>query len=129
MSNAIFYNYYKLKEGSSVPDFLIAFEQLIQENVSKNKGVISVKLLAEGDAWADYAVFETMDDLNAFLKSAEEAQANGTNDLAEKFYSFLDFDTCKSHIFSVEKSFSSNQRIDETIDTELAIDRALETYL
>jgi len=40
--------------------------------------------MAEGEAWADYAIFETMDDLNDFLKSAEESQANGTNDLAEK---------------------------------------------
>jgi hypothetical protein len=105
MSNAVFFNSYKLKEGASVPDFLIAFEQLIQQNVSKHKGVISVKLMAEGEAWADYAIFKTMDDLNAFLKSAEETQANGTNDLAEKFYSFLDFDTCKSHIYSVERSY------------------------
>jgi len=52
--------------------------------VSKHKGVISIKLMAEGEAWADYAIFETMDDLNAFLKSAEEAQTNGTNALSEK---------------------------------------------
>jgi heme-degrading monooxygenase HmoA len=109
MSNAVFFNSYKLKEGVSVPDFLIAIEQLLQESVSKQKGFISSKLMAEGEAWADYVIFETMDDLNAFLKSAEEAQANGANDLAEKFYSFLDFNTLKSHIYSVEKCFPSNK--------------------
>ena len=105
MSNVIFFNSYKLKEGASVPDFLITIEQLFQENMSKHKGFISAKLLIDGDTWADYGVFETIDDLNTFLESAKAAQSNGTNDLAEKFYSFLNFDSCKSHIFSVEKSF------------------------
>ena len=36
MANAVFFNSYKLKEGASASDFLIAFEQLIQENISKH---------------------------------------------------------------------------------------------
>ena len=101
MSNAIYFNTYKLVDGASVPEFLLAVEKLIKENISKQKGFVSFKLLAEGDAWADYCMFETTDDLNAFLESAQ----NNSTELAEKFYSFLDFDTCKSNIYSVEKSY------------------------
>ena len=100
MSNVVFFNTYKLKDGVSVPDFLLAVEKLIKEHISTIKGYVSFKLFAEGDAWADSATFETMDALNAFLESSEHE----TNELAEKFYSFLDFDTCKSHIYTVEMS-------------------------
>jgi len=101
MSNVIFFNTYKLKDKASVPDFLLAVEKLIKEHISKQKGYISFKLLAEDDAWADYVMFETMDNLNAFLESSQ----NDKNELAENFYSFLDFKTCKSKIYSVEKSY------------------------
>jgi hypothetical protein len=105
MSNVVFANTYKLKNGASVPDFLLAVEKLIKEYVSKQKGYVSFQLLAENDTWADSVTFETMDNLNAFLETSEAAQANGTNDLAEKFYSFLNFNTCKSNIYSVVKSY------------------------
>jgi hypothetical protein len=101
MSNVIFSNTYKLKEGVSVPDFLHAVEKLIKEHVSKQKGYVSFQLLAEGDTWADSVTFETMDTLNAFLKSSQ----NDRTELAEKFYSFLNFDTCKSSIYSVVQSY------------------------
>ena len=101
MPNAVFLNTYKLKKGASVPDFLIAAERLIKEHISKQKGFISCNLLLEGELWADYTTFKTMDDLNAFLESSQ----NSKNELAEKFYSFLNFNTCKSHVFSVEKSY------------------------
>jgi hypothetical protein len=101
MSNVVFFNTYKLNDGVSVPDFLLAVEKLIKEHVSKQKGYVSFKLLAEGDAWADSVTFETMDNLNAFLESSQ----NNKNELAEKFYSFLNFDTCKSYIYSVEMSY------------------------
>ena len=98
MPNVVFSNTYKLKDGVSVPNFLLAIEQLIKEHVSKQKGYVSFQLLAEGDTWADSVTFETMDNLNAFLESSQ----NNRNELAEKFYTFLNFDTCKSNIYSVE---------------------------
>ena len=101
MSNAVFFNTYKLKKGASVPDFLLAVEKLIKEHISKQKGFISCNFLLGGELWADYATFETMDDLTAFLESSK----NSKNEIAEKFYSFLNFGTCKSHVFSVEKSY------------------------
>ena len=98
MSNVAFSNCYKLKEGASVPDFLIAIEHLIKDHVSKQKGYVSFQLLKEEDTWIDSVIFETMDDLNAFL----EASQKNSNELAEKFYSFLNFATCKSKVYSVE---------------------------
>ena len=101
MSNAVFSNTYKLKDGASVPDFLLAVEKLIKEHVSKQKGYVSFRLLAEGDTWADSVTFETIDDLNAFLESSQKDR----NELAEHFYSFLNFSTCKSQVFSVALSY------------------------
>jgi len=99
MSKAVFSNTYKLKDGASVTDFLLAVEKLIKEHISKQQGYVSFQL-AKGDTWADSVTFETMDNLNAFLESSQ----NNKNELAEKFYSFLDFETCKSHIYSVVMS-------------------------
>jgi len=101
MSNVVYFNTYKLKDGASVPDFLLAVEKLIKEHVSRQKGYVSFKLLAEGDTWADSVTFETMDSLNAFLESSQSSR----NELAEKFYSFLNFATCKSTTYSVEISY------------------------
>ena len=98
MSNAIFFNSYKLKKGASVPDFLLAFEKLITEYASKQMGSISFMLLSDGDTWADFGIFETMEDAKNFENPTE------TNEFAEKFYSFLNFNSCRSRIFSVERS-------------------------
>jgi len=62
MSNVVFSNTYKLKEGASVPDFLLAIEKLIKEH----EGYVSFRLLAENDTWVDSVTFKTMDDLNVF---------------------------------------------------------------
>jgi hypothetical protein len=100
MSNVVFSITYKLKNGVSVPDFLLAVEKLIKEHISKQKGYVSFQLL-EGDTWADSVTFDTMDNLNAFLESSEKNK----NELAEAFYSFLNFNTCKSNIYTVVKSY------------------------
>ena len=98
MSNVVSFHTYKLKDGVSVPDFLLAVEKLIKEYVSKQTGYVSFQLLAEGDTWADSVTFETMDNLHAFVESEQ-------NELAEKCGSFLNFDTCKSYVYSVEMSY------------------------
>jgi len=97
MPNAIFFNTYKLKKGASVPDFLIAVENLKINYLSKQKGFISFKLLVDGETWADATTFETMEDAKNFAEACEP------NEFAEKFYSFLNFNSCKSNFFSVEK--------------------------
>ena len=99
MSAVIFFNSYKLKKGASVPDFLAAVENLNSQYISKQKGYISFKLLVDGETWADSTTFETMEDAKSF------AGACGPNEVAERFYSFLNFNSCKSNFFSVEREY------------------------
>ena len=101
MSNVVFFNSYKLKDGASVPDFLVAVENLSKGYISKQEGYVSFNLLADDDAWADSVTFETMDHLNAFMAASE----TDMNELAGKFYEFLDFNTCISKIYIVKQSF------------------------
>jgi len=99
MSNVIFFNSYKLKKGTSVPDFLLAAETLINEHVSKQKGYISSQITVDGETWADFATFETMDDARRFAESSEP------NGFADKFYSFINFNSCITRFFTVERSY------------------------
>lgn len=101
MSNAVYYVSYKLKKGASVSDFLLAAERLNNEYISKQKGYISWNQLVDGETWADFATFETMDDLNNFKEASRKP-----NELAKKFYSYLNPFSCKEHAFSVERSYS-----------------------
>jgi len=100
MPNAIYYVSYKLKKGTSVPDFLLAAEALNDGHISKQKGYISWEQMVDGETWADMCTFETMEDLKAF----EEASQN-PGELALKFYSFINLMSCKGHKFSVEKRY------------------------
>ncbi|MDR3011638.1 MAG: hypothetical protein LBU70_00275 [Chitinispirillales bacterium] len=99
MSNAVYFVSYKLKKDASVQDFLLAAEKLNNEYMSKQKGYISWKQLLEGEMWADLLTFETMEDAQKISNPSEK------NDLAEKFYSFINLNSCKVHIFTVEKSY------------------------
>ena len=101
MANAVYYVSYKLKRKASVSDFLQASEKLNNEHISKQKGYISWKQLFDGKTWADMCTFETMDDLNAFKEASRKP-----NELAKKFYSFMNPFSIKQHLFSVEKSYS-----------------------
>ena len=99
MSNAVMFISFRLVKGASVPDFLLASEKLNDEYMSKQKGYISWKQLVEGEMWADLLTWETMEDAQKIL------DPNSTNALAEKFYSFIDQESCEVHLFSVEKSY------------------------
>ena len=99
MPNALFFNTYKLKKGSSVPDFLLAVDNLIHEYASKQKGYVSFMLMQDGDTWADCGVFETMEDAKSF------ENPGSVNEYAGKFYSFLNFNSCKSNIYALEKEY------------------------
>ena len=109
MPNAIFYNSYKLKKGSSVPDFLHAVEQLVTQYASKQKGVMSFMLFNDGDNWADYGLFETMEDARSF------ENPTSTNEYAEKFYSFLNFSTCKSRMYTVKGSHQQQSAVPKAV--------------
>jgi hypothetical protein len=99
MLNAVFYVSYKLKKGASERDFLLAAEELNDGYMSKQKGYISWKQLRDGETWVDFLTFETMAD----AQRAEEA--NEPNELAERFYSYINLNSCRTHFFTVERSY------------------------
>ena len=110
MSNAVFFNSYKIKKSSSVPEFLQTVDDLVREYVSKQPGFISMALLSNDEMWADFGIFETMEDAKRF-----ESGGDGPNEFAEKFYSFLNFSTCKSRMFSVEKDYQLKSEIPKAV--------------
>ena len=99
MSNAAFYCFFKLKKDASVSDFLLAAEELNNEYISKQKGYISWKQLVDGDTWADFITFETMEDVKKF-----ESDSGNAGELAKKFYSFINLSSCKVNYFTIEKN-------------------------
>lgn len=100
MHNAVWYISYKLVEGASVSDFLLASEKTHNEVLSKKKGFISWKVLVDGDMWVDLVAWETLDD----AKNAVNDDGN-PNPIAQMFYSFIDFNSLKNQVYSVEKSY------------------------
>ena len=100
MSNAVWFISYKLVEGASVSDFLNASQDCNDEVLSKKKGFISWRVLGDGDTWVDLVTWETMDDaINA------EKDDGVPNPIAQKFYSFIDFNSLKHQVYTVEKSY------------------------
>lgn len=100
MSKAVFYCSYKLKKGASIPDFLLAAEKLNNEYISKQHGYISWKQLVDGDTWADFITFETMEDVKNF-----EADSANSGELSQNFYSFINLMSCKVNYFTIEKNY------------------------
>jgi hypothetical protein len=100
MKNAVFYCSTRLKEGASVQDFLVAAEKLNNEYISKQKGYISWKQLVDGEVRADFITFETMEDAKNFVENSCNA-----GELAERFYSFVELDSCTEHLFLIEKNY------------------------
>ena len=100
MANAIWFISYKLVQGASVADFLLAAEECNNEVLSKKKGFVSWKMLADGDTWVDLVTWETMED----AKNAEKDDS-GPNPIAQKFYSFIDYSSLKNQAFLVEREY------------------------
>jgi len=100
MSKAIWFISYKLKKGVSVPDFLAASEKTHNEVLSKKKGFISWEVLLDDDTWVDYIIWETMED-------AKNAESDGgePNPIALEFYSYINMNSCKSRLYSIQKSY------------------------
>ena len=90
---------FKLKKGASVEEFLIASENLNNEYMSKQKGYISWKQLNENETWIDFITFEKLEDAKAVENNPNP------NDLALKFYSFINCNSCKVQYLTVEKSY------------------------
>ena len=100
MSGAVYFVSFKLKKQASVPDFLAAAQRLNDGFISKQKGYVSWRQAVDGQTWADFLTFETMDDAKNFLK-----EAGNSGELAQDFYSFINLPSCKSHLFEVERSY------------------------
>jgi hypothetical protein len=99
MPNAVEFVSFNLKKGASVPDFLLASEKMNSGFLFTRKGYISRKLLVDGEMWADWVLWETMEDaLNA-------AKAFGEHDVDREYMSFIDEKSVDMRHFSVEKSY------------------------
>ena len=70
-----------------------------REYISKQQGFVSWQQLREGDIWADHIVFETMED------AKKVAECGEPNPFAEEFYSFINLNSCQTHMFSIERSY------------------------
>lgn len=99
MSKVVMFISFKLVKGTSVSDFLLGSEKLHSEFMSKQKGYISWEQLVDGDLWADCITWETMED----AKAVDEASC--TNVLAHEYFSFIDPESIKTNLFSIEKSY------------------------
>ncbi|MCL2755898.1 MAG: hypothetical protein FWE45_02485 [Firmicutes bacterium] len=95
--NAIYYVSYKLKKDVDVAEFLDVSKKLNDGYISKQKGYISWKQLNHGETWADMLIFESMEDLQNFQNNS-----NNPDELALKFYSFINLPSCKFHPYTVE---------------------------
>ena len=95
MKKCIFFNSYELKKGVNIDDFLAAAKQLDNEHISKQKGYISYEIAVDGENWADFTIFETLEDARDFVGVSDP------NDVSEKFYSFINFNSCVTRFFEV----------------------------
>jgi len=75
MSNAIEFVSFSIRKGKFVSDFLLASDKFQCEFLSKQKGYISRKLLVDGSKWADYVLWETVEDVQNAYEAAPESAA------------------------------------------------------
>lgn len=99
MSNAVMFISFKLVDGASVQDFLLAAEKLNGSFLSKQKGYISWKQLVDKDLWVDFITWETMEDAQNAMKASE--MDAGT----PEYMAFIDGESVKYHLFVVERSY------------------------
>lgn len=85
-----------------VSEFLDASKKLNDEHISKQKGYISWKQLNHGETWVDMCIFENMSDLEAFQENSRTP-----NEVALKFYSFINLPSCRFHPFIVERDYKN----------------------
>ena len=98
MAKAIWFISYKIKKNVSEEDFLRVSKKCNDEVLSKQKGFISWDVLRDGDTWIDLVKWETAED----AKNGETAGAG--NPASSEFYSFINMNSCKLQLYSIEKS-------------------------
>jgi len=100
MAKGVFYCAFSLKKGADAAGFLVAAQRLNDEYISKQPGYVSWQQLYDGEKWADYLTFETMEDVKAF-----EANSANAGALSQEFYSFINLPSCVVRYYTVEKEY------------------------
>lgn len=98
MSHVYWFISYQLKKGVSEEEFLIASKKCNDEVLSQQKGFISWDVLRNGDTWVDLVKWETAED----AKQSERAGAG--NPASREFYSFINMNSCKLQLYTIEAS-------------------------
>jgi len=75
MANVAEFQSFKLKEGLTASDFLLASDKFNYEFLSKQKGYVSYKVLSEGDTWYDLLSWESLDDIQAAAEAYKMYEA------------------------------------------------------
>ena len=116
MCNAIELASFKLKQGVSIEDFLLAADRFNKDYVSLRKGYVSRKLLRTGDTWYELVLWETMHDAKSayFGMLMIWVTINDTqiavdstpgNNAAIHYLSFVDGESTNIHHLIVEKNY------------------------
>lgn len=99
MANAVEFSAFKLKKGVSPYEFLHIADEFNEGFLSRQHGYVSRQLLLDGEKWADYVLWETMDDIqNAFKASEKDA-------VARKYLACINLNSCATNLFSIEKRY------------------------
>ena len=97
MSNAVEFVSFNLRKGKPVSEFLLVSDKFNREFLSRQKGYISRKLLVDDKKWADYVLWETVEDVqNAYIAANEDA-------VACEYVSFMI--GISGRIYSIEKTY------------------------
>ncbi len=99
MSNVVEFVSFNLKKGKSVSDFLLVSDKFNSIFLSKQKGYISRKLLLGGEMWADWVLWNTMEDALKAFNTANE------NAVACEYLSVMDEESIKVLQLPVERSY------------------------
>jgi hypothetical protein len=97
MANVVEFITFNLKKGTSVADFLLASDKINSGFLAAQKGFIARKLLVKDEIWADWVLWETMED------AQNAANTAGVNFADHEYFSFIE--NCDMRYFSVEKNY------------------------
>lgn len=105
MSKTVFYCSFKLKKRRLYTEFFTCSRKLNNEYISKQEGHISWQQLFDGDTWADFIIFDSMEAVKKF-----ETNSGDAGELTKSFYSFINCNSCKVNYYTVEKT-TNNQYV------------------
>jgi len=91
---------FKLKEGVSEEEFLIASDEFNANFLSLQKGYIYRKLLKKEDTWTDIVLWKTMEDAMNAIKAAEKANPDDV-----QYFYYIEENSCEMEHLTVMKSY------------------------